>query len=283
MESIRTTAAGLVLVTCLASIAIAEGKKEYRYSVGANANVSVDTQYGSISVKPGNASQVTVIALPQSDKVEVDNFQQGNRIEIESHLLAGADDQTGRVDYELTVPPDATISLRSSTGQLSVSGVQGDLALEGATASVDVRNVSNGHVHVKTMSGPVVLTDVHADHVEISSISGDVHLNSVTGRKVDVNSTGGRIFFDGGFGSGGDYSFMTHTGDIEALVPANASADFRARSMHGQVENEFPLQPEQFPRSLVANGSAFMGTMGKAASKVVFQTFSGKIHLKRQR
>jgi DUF4097 and DUF4098 domain-containing protein YvlB len=283
MEMQRTTAAGLALAACMASIAVAQSKKEYRYTVGPNANVTVETQYGSIAVKPGAVNQVVVAALPKSDKVDIDNFQQGNRIEIESHLLKGADAQTGRVDYELTVPPDATVSLRSSTGPLSASGLHGDLSLEGASASVDVRDVTSGHIHVKTLNGPVKVSGVQADHVEISSIDGEIHLAGVTGRKVDINSTGGKISFDGGFGNGNDYSFVTHTGDIEAFVPKDASADFRARSMHGQVENDFPLNPTQRPGTVVQNANSFIGSVGLAASKVVLQTFSGKIRLKRQR
>jgi len=68
----NTTALTLVLVTCLASAAFAETKKEYRFTVGPKANISVDTQYGAISVKPGNASQVVVTATLRSDRVEVD-------------------------------------------------------------------------------------------------------------------------------------------------------------------------------------------------------------------
>jgi Putative adhesin len=280
----RNTAAGLVLATCLVSVAIAQSKKEYRYTVGPRANVTVETMYGAISVKPGAAGQVIVSAVPQSDKIDIDNFQQGNRIEIESHVPAGTAAEASRVDYELTVPEDATVSLHTSAGPLTAAGLRGDLALEGTNASVAIRDFKDGHVHVRTISGPISLTEVHADHVEISSISGDIHLNAVTGNKVDVNSTGGRIFFDGGFGSGGDYTFITHTGDIEAMVPASASADFRARSMQGKVDSDFSLQPEQHARPLILNGSsAFMGTLGRAASKVVLQTFSGKIHLKRQR
>ena len=98
----------LALATCLASVAMAEARKEYRFNVGPNANISVDTQYGAISVKPGTGTEVVVTAISQSDKTEVDNQQRGNRIEIASHLFPGADSQTGRVDYELQIPPDAT-------------------------------------------------------------------------------------------------------------------------------------------------------------------------------
>jgi DUF4097 and DUF4098 domain-containing protein YvlB len=278
----QTTVVTLVLATCLASAALAETKKEFRFTVGPNANVSVDTQYGAISVKPGSGNQVVVTATLKSDKVEVDKQQKGNRIEIASYLLQGADQQTGQVDYELLIPPDATLNLRSSTGPLSAERLQGDLTLEGTDAVVNIRNVNNGHVHVRTMGGPITLTDVRNGHVEIASISGDVHLKSVTGPLVQANSGSGKIFYDGDFGSGGDYRFTTHTGDIEALVPADVSADFSAHSVLGRVQNDFPLQPKQHSRFSMEAGRSFFGTVGKAASEVVLRSFSGKIRLKQR-
>src|SRR5208282_5733578 len=68
----NTAVVTLVLATCLSSSAFAESKKEYRFTVGPNAIISVDTQYGSISVKPGSGDQVLVTATLQSDNVEVD-------------------------------------------------------------------------------------------------------------------------------------------------------------------------------------------------------------------
>src|SRR4029077_10031544 len=215
--SIQNTAVvTLVLAACLTAAAVAESRKEYRSTCGPIANISVDTQYGAISVRPGSANQVVVTATLKSDNVEVDKQQNGNRIQIASHLLQGADQQMGQVDYELLVPPDAIVNLHSSTGPLSAERLQGDLTLEGADAVGNIRNISNGHVHVRTMGGPITLTDVRNGHVEIASISGDVHLKSVTGTLVQANSGSGKIFYDGDFGSGGDYKFTTHTGDIEA-------------------------------------------------------------------
>jgi len=276
----NTTVVTLVLATCLTA-AFAESKKEYRFTVGPNANISVDTQYGAISVKPGSANQVVVTATLTSDNVEVDKQQNGNRIQIASHLLQGADQQMGKVDYELLIPPDAIVNLHSSTGPLSAERLQGDLTLEGADAVVNIRNVSNGHVHVRTMGGPITLTDVRNGHIEIASISGDVHLKSVTGPLVQANSGSGKIFYDGDFGSGGDYKFTTHTGDIEALVPADVSADFSAHSVLGRVQHDFPLQPKH-SRFSVEAGRSFFGTVGKAASEVVLRSFSGKIRLKQR-
>jgi DUF4097 and DUF4098 domain-containing protein YvlB len=282
MERLQQTAiVTLALATCLASVAIAESRKEYRFNVGPNANISVDTQYGAISAKPGTGTEVVVTAISQSDKTEVDNQQRGNRIEIASHLFPGADSQTGRVDYELQIPADATLNLRSSTGPLSAADLKGDLTFEGTDAVVDVRNVSNGHVHVTTMRGPITLSDVSNGHIEISSISGTVTMKSVTGPFVRASCGRGNIFYDGDFGSGGDYKFTTHSGNIEAIVPGNTSADFSAHSIMGKVHNELDLIP-QHTRYAAEQGRSFFGTVGQAASKVVLHSFSGKIRLKQR-
>ncbi len=283
MESThRRTVLGLIIAFCLVPLALAQTHKEFRFTVGPKANVSVDSQAGAISVKPGSPNQVIVNAVLQSDKVEVDNSQKGNRVEIESHLLAGGNDRNGRVDYELTVPPDATVTVQSPTGPLTAERLQGDLSFEGAAAPIEVRSVSHGHVHIKTINGTISMNDVHSAHIEITSISGDVRLNQVSGPLVQVNSGSGRIYYDGDFGAGGDYTFVTNSGDIEALVPADASADFTARSMKGQVENDFPLQPKPHTRLTVETGRSFVGTVGKAASQVVLRSFSGKIRLKQR-
>jgi DUF4097 and DUF4098 domain-containing protein YvlB len=99
--------------------------------------------------------------------------------------------QSGRVDYEILVPADASLTLHSSTGSLHAEKVHGDVTLEGASATVDVRDISSAHVHVKTLNGPVTLTNVQDGHVEVDSLSGEVTLTSVTGPLVQVISTSG--------------------------------------------------------------------------------------------
>jgi DUF4097 and DUF4098 domain-containing protein YvlB len=232
-------------------------------------------------VKPGVGNQIVVTAILHSDQVEVDQGQSGNRVEIVSHLHPGTNADSGRVDYEITVPADASIVLRSSNGILRAEKLQGDLYMEGAMATVEVRDTNNGRVRISTMNGTVTLKNVRDEHVDITSISGDINLAGVEGPVVKVNSTSGRIHYDGEFSSGGEYYLSSHSGDIEATAPAYASIDVTARSIKGLVENDFPLQPKHTPFAIKA-GSAFAGTVGKAASSVKLLSFSGKIHLKQR-
>ncbi len=127
----------VVISAMLAGTLVAQSHKEYRFNVGSKAGVSVNNPYGSISVKPSPGNTVVINAALSSDKVEVDKSQTGNRVEIQSHLLSGADAQSGRVDYEILVPADASITLHSSTGPLRAEKLHGDVTLEGAAATVD--------------------------------------------------------------------------------------------------------------------------------------------------
>ena len=279
-RTIRLAAIGAMMAGTL----VAQSRKEYRFNVGAKAGISVNNPYGSISVKPSPGNTIVVSATLASDKVEVDSSQTDNRVDIQTHLLAGADADSGHVDYEILVPPDAVVSLRSMTGPMRAEGLHGDMTLEGAAALVDVRDISNAHVHVKTLNGPVTLTNVLQGHVEVDSLSGAITLNRVSGPLVQVISTSGGISYTGDFGDGGEYRLTSHSGDIEATVPEYASADVSARSVKGEVRDDIPLQPKQHTSFIVKAGSAFVGTMGSAAasSTVVLRSFSGKIHLRKR-
>ena len=268
----------------LAVMAVAETHKEYRFTVGPKAGISVNNPYGSISVKPATTNVVVVNVVLSSDKVEVDNNAVGNRVEVVSHLLPGADAQSGRVDYEILVPADASVTLHSSAGSLHAERLHGDVTLEGAGAIVDVRDFNDAHLHVKTLNGPVTLTNVQDGHVEVDSLSGNVTLNGVTGPLVQVISTSGGIHYLGDFGDRGEYRLTSHSGDIEAIVPDSTSADVSARSVRGEVHDDIPLQPKQHTSYVMQEGRAFWGTMGRAAvsSTVVLRSFSGKIHLRKR-
>ena len=274
----------VAIIALVAGTLVAESRKEYRFNVGPKAGISVTNPYGSISVRPSTNNTVVIRAILNSGKVEVDNTQIGNRVMIQSHLLAGADATSGRVDYDILVPADASITLHATTGPMVAEKLHGDVTMEGAAATVNVRDLSDAHVHVKTLNGPVTLNNVQDGHVEIDSLSGEVILIGVNGPLVQVVSTSGNISYTGDFGNSGDYRLTSHSGDIDATIPESTSADVVARSVKGEVHDDIPLQPMAHTWFPIKEGRAFAGTMGHAAmsSTVVLRTFSGKIHLKKR-
>src|SRR5712692_8085330 len=163
----RRCAARIVTVLALAGIAFGAGgvRKDLRFKVGKHPTVAVNNQYGPITVKAGAAHQVVVTAILHSDKVELDQSKSGNRIGLVSHLLPGADATNGIVEYEIQVPVDANVTLRSASGPIRAERLRGDIAMEGANAAMDVLDCADGHVHVKTLNGTVTLPNVSNGHI----------------------------------------------------------------------------------------------------------------------
>jgi DUF4097 and DUF4098 domain-containing protein YvlB len=261
----------------------AENRKEFKYAATPGSSVTIVNEFGPVTVKPAQGHQVLIVANTHSDKVEVDSSQTGNRIEARTHFLQKANEQEGLVSYEISVPAKVAVLVRAATGPIQAEKLQGDVTLKGDAARISVRDVTNAHVHIQTVSGLIELTNITGGHVEIISTDGGVHLISVTGPKVSVNTASGDITYDGDLGSSGEYSFTNHSGNIDLTLPVNASIDLVARSITGSVQNDFPLQKKAHPSlSLVDDARSSVGTSNAGASSVQLRSFSGKIRVKKR-
>lgn len=280
--SLAKCAATFATVSMLVGLGVcAENvRKELTFAVGKHPMISINNPYGPVVVKAGNPRQVVVTAILHSNKVELDQSKSHNRVDVVSHLLAGADSNNGIVEYEVVVPPDANVTLHTDSGKVHAEKLHGDVTVAGNDGAIDVVDCAGGHVHVRTLNGSVSLNNVHG-HIEIMSVGGDVLMNSVTGTLVAVNSNSGKIQYEGDFGGEGEYAFTSHTGNIEAVAPAYASIEVLARSTNGLVQSDFSLEPKHAP-FIVRGANSLSGTLGKAASSVKLFSFSGKIRLKKR-
>jgi hypothetical protein len=274
-RNVEVPAQVVIVISLLALTAAAQEKKEFTYNVGPRAVVSITNNYGPITVKPSRNRQVVVETVSHSDAVGLVNEQHGDRIELRA---ISSRPGTDLVDYAVLVPVDAFVSLRSSDGTLRAQGLRGDVILEAAAASVEVTDISDAHLHVKTLSGPITLTDIRNSHLDIHSVSGNVTIRNVTGPSVEVNSGSGRISYQGDPGSTGEYLLTSHSGDLDISIPASALVDIRARSIKGQSDADFPIA-NGFSAAGTGNLLLKPGTV--TGSRFDLRSFRGKIRLKR--
>ncbi|HXZ80666.1 MAG TPA: DUF4097 family beta strand repeat-containing protein [Terriglobales bacterium] len=275
-----------VVVACtvalISGVSWAQAKRELHYSVTSGAMVSIVNDYGPISVKPSAGNSVLINTNARSNKVEIDGNQNGNRIEVRTHYLQRVGPEEGQVDYEVQVPSNANLTVQSALGGITAEKLMGDITLEGDSSNVQVRDFTNAHLHVRTVNGPVFLTNVRNSHVDINSASGDVTLSSVTGPKVYVNTTKGQIKYTGDLAGGGDYAFTNHSGDIDVAIPASASVDVNARSVFGSVEDAFQFRPNSHMTFVPSQGKSFAGVSNSGGASLKLHSFTGKIKVHKQ-
>src|SRR5262249_47092406 len=201
---------------------------DFRWSGSATAGsqVSVSNVNGNVTITPSSTGRVEVLGTKRGSgtslshiRAEAQQTSRGIAVCVlydenstcddngsHSNNRGWHDDDWGnaRIDLQVAVPTNLEVSANSVSGDVSVTGAQGD-------------------VHANTVSGDVILDKLHASSIKANTVSGDL--------QVRVDELLGR----------GDFSFNTVSGDLTLMVPRNFDADLTMSSVSGDVSRDFAL------------------------------------------
>ncbi len=159
-------------------------------SIPANANVSIRTVRGDITVratdderiqvsakknvKTWNESQAERIAKP----VNVEIIQNGSSYEVHP---SGYDTSDSRIslDLDVSVPQKSPVTVKTEKGDVSISDFMADVNVTDQNGDVEVRG-TNGDVSIEMRKGDVKVSDTKGD-VKISGKGGEIEANDTTG------------------------------------------------------------------------------------------------------
>ncbi|HJX84563.1 MAG TPA: DUF4097 family beta strand repeat-containing protein [Candidatus Angelobacter sp.] len=233
---------------------------------------------GSITVKAYEGKEIIVEANPRADeesrpgrrhvtgskddasteglkRIPVNST--GLSIEAENNQVSIGTDSTRRaVDLTITVPVHTSLSLQTvNGGNISVTGVDGEL---------DINNV-NGEVTLTNVSGSAV---AHA-------LNGRVH---VTFNRVDQKPM----------------AFSSMNGNIDVTFPASLKANLNMRTDNGEVFSDFdvklePTAPQQTVEDGRPHGGTYRvkidrtvrGTINGGGPEIQFKNFNGNIYIRK--
>ncbi len=268
-----------LLLLCVAT-ASAQQPQQFKFNAGPDAAISISNDFGAVNVRPAAGRQITITATPSAQSAKAVATQSGNRIEVHTQRTqAGSSDP---VNYEIAVPLDTRVSLRTVQGEIHVEKLKADVSAESDSGKISVSDIGSAHVHLRSLSGPMTLTNIRNGHVELTSVSGNLELDQVNGPSVSANTGEGNITARGNFGGAGDYSFSTHKGDINIFVPADISVPIDAHSVKDSVENELQQADSSAAVATPSQNTSFAGASNAGSSAVQLRSFSGKIRVKKQ-
>lgn len=284
--------------------------------VGDNAGVDLNHLAGDIRVTAGSGSEIKIDAtkrvrhrnpdeakrLLEALRVEINNFS--GRVEVRTiYPRRGSfgNNISATVDYVIAVPPNATVALKSISGDISVTNVKGEVRAETVSGDVNLTGTPNvalaktisGDVTARdigtetslvlsTVSGSVIGTGLRARSVEAGSVSGDVRLIGSQIDRVEAKSLSGNIEFDAPLAKGGRYEFTSHSGNVRILVSGNTGFDLDADTFSGNVRSDLPVtlrgigRASDDPRSR-GSKRAVRGTYGDGSAFLAVRSHSGSV------
>jgi DUF4097 and DUF4098 domain-containing protein YvlB len=275
--------------------------------LGRNGTVDIQNLSGDITVAGGSANDVRIEA---TKRVRHQNESEARELlraidvriderngDVEVRTDYPRRNWSGGVDYNVSVPRDANVILRSISGDIRVSNLNGELRAE--TTSGDLTATSVRRIRqAKTISGDLEISDSDGDEVAASTVSGDIEMRAIKARTVDLQAVSGdmritdvesdRLFgrsvsgtveFSGRLARNGRYELQSHSGNVRVSPIGSTGFTIEASTFSGNLQSDFPvtLQGNSPNRFGPGRSSPVRGSFGDGSALLSLQSFSGNI------
>src|SRR5712691_2134487 len=170
-----------------------------QYPVGGHPTVVITDPNGSITLNTGGQSgSVTVQTLGRDQESVPSATYSGDSLQI------GVDKSPwSQTDLQVTVYDEADLVIRTNSGDINVTGV-------------------NGQVNLTSDSGTITLSQVFL------------------ARNSSVSTNSGDIWFDGVIDRNGSYQFQSESGSVDVTLPPDTSFHAAVTTNSGSFNSDFP-------------------------------------------
>jgi DUF4097 and DUF4098 domain-containing protein YvlB len=282
-RSIRLAVNASAILFCAAAANAAGQRIEKHFAVKSRPVVVIqNVANGRIEVKSSKNLEVVVIASQTSNKISFEMEQAGDRVDVIASILdLSAQPLELETSFQLTVPEETELQLKTENGLIYVEQVMGDMTLQSVAGDIHLKEVS-GYIVVRTTGGSLVCTQC-AGKLDFNSVSGNAQVLQPGLTNVTLFTMSGNILFDGDFIRTGIYTMKSGKGTVEVHFSGDDSFDLKAQTATGTVDNqaEAYLKPDSHGVRHIASKftKGLFGTVGSGLAKVELSSYSGTIRI----
>lgn len=260
-----------VLLTPHAAQAQATQTVHRTVNLDRDGRVRLSTFTGSISIATWDRAAVQIdVRIEGEEQEHVDatriRVEESSReVQIETDydalensflgLFDTGDEDRPATFYTIRMPVSAALSIEDFSSEIEVTGLRADLSLETFSSPVTLRDI-DGYLRAETYSSELEAQDL-AGGIRLETFSGDatIAMHALTD----------------------DCQFESFSGDVELLLPPDASFDLDAElGMSGDVHSDFAFT------SAGTEDDEYRGTVNGGGPRIRFDTFSGDLVLRRE-
>jgi hypothetical protein len=267
---------------------------------------------GDVRVTTGRSGEIRVEAVKRVRHRDADEARRllgllrievtpiGGRLEVRTiYPRTSSRNLSAEVDYTITVPTEAAVSVKTVSGDVSVAGVRGEVRAEAVSGDVEVTATPNlavaktvsGDVRARdigaemltlgTVSGTVIATALKVRTLEAGSVSGDVQLSNLQVERLVAKTVSGGIDYEGTLARGGRYEFNAHSGGVRLVLGNVSGFELDASSFNGTIRSDFPVTLHSTSRDggrgRSMSSRSIRGTFGDASALLSIRSFSGSV------
>ena len=259
--------------------------------IGRQGTLTLVNASGSITVTSGGGDDVRIEATKRVwdsteeaakaalSQVRIDVTERTDAVDVRTAFARRAP-FNAEVDFTITVPAGANVSVRSGSGNVTVTGVRGELRAEAVSGSitatsvgqvrslrtlsggVQLENAESSDLTVSTLAGPLTIRQLRTRFADLRTIGGDLTVADSDAERLSAQSLTGRIELAGRLTRTGRYSLQSQSGDVR-LALADDDFELEAATVSGTVRSEFPIAADDRRETAAATGGGRVGRGGR--------------------
>jgi len=312
----RALVLALALVT-LALPAAAQNDVTERFSKTAhldqNGTFDLTNVSGNVVIMGTSGRDVTIDAIKRVQRpnpnaarallqmIDIQVMEQANRVEVRT-VVPRPRNFPGSVDYTVSVPEDASVTVKTMTGTIRASNVKGELradtvagsvvvsgarkleALKCVTGDIEIVDaVADDPVNASTVSGNITVRGLKARAIQLGSVSGNVRVEDAQVERMMMRTVQGNLDYSGELVRNGRYEFTSHSGDIRLALSGTTGFELVANTFSGTVRSDFAFNRGRGAEGQTVQGPRVIrGAVGDASAMLVLRAFSGDISIARR-
>ncbi len=279
--------------------------------LGKGGALDVANVSGDIIITGGRGDQVVINAVKRGKTaddlkaLEIEVTATANRVQIRAGGSRERRKAKASVDFTISVPRHATVDVRSVSGDIKLTAVDGSSRAEAVSGDVVVAKApqleaaktvsgdvtideagSGGDLSVGSVSGDVRVRAVRVRSLDANIVSGKLHLLNVACERLKANSISGSLVFDGPLAKGGRYRFRSHSGDVTIYVDGKSGFELNASTFSGDITTGVELTPTAGAEGdrpgrtpTPGTGRRVRGTLGDGGALIEINAFSGGVKI----
>jgi DUF4097 and DUF4098 domain-containing protein YvlB len=244
------------------------------FTVGESPRLEADVDLSRLAIRAGSAGEVRIeTTLRHKRQTSYQVSQSGDTIQLSVRMEEGFSTISSQAPVEITisVPPNADLELRSSSGYLYVGNVSGRIKLTSSTGGLQVSD-GQGAFELETQTGSIVCRRAEGTF-QIRTSIGNVDLSDASGTW-DVATETGSVLFEGELAAGQLHRFVSSEGDIDLHLLGSPDLSVDASSQTGTVRCLMNMTTSVSGRNLCR------GVVGAGAGELQVRTSTGAITIR---
>jgi DUF4097 and DUF4098 domain-containing protein YvlB len=242
---------GLVSSSVVFGNVLANPRVAFRqfFSLGHNGRITIENQYGNVSIVAWDRDDVLVEAVKQaSDPRRVDEAHivvepSDGLLSIRTQYAGDATQHPAKVEYRISVPRSTNLEdVKLGNGGLTISGVSGPVKASSVNGSITAKKLE-GRTELSTVNGQL---EADFDRVRpaqpilLRSVNGPIRLLLPCGAKASLSARN----VSGGIDS--EFGHPSRVDGAQQLVVHGAGAKIRLDNVNGgiSIHSTWSRRPE---------------------------------------